>query len=296
MRPRLPLACGLVCLAAAALPAAQVPFRSERTVVSVNVSVRSGNSPVADLTAADFRLTDNGARQSIDAVSIETLPIDLTLVIDTSGSTGAGISRLIAEAASLSRRLRPADRFRLLSIDTLVHELVPLESPAKQSWPRIVPFNGASAVYDAMFAGLVTPVEPDRRHLLIALTDGLDTISALDVSAVRDAAERSDVLLHIVAVSFDAAAAPVPPNWLPRRDVELNALQDAARRTGGDLHPAGQLGPGSLRAVNDAVDDFRSSYVLRYSPTITSPGWHAIDVRVNRRGPSNVRARRGYFR
>ena len=297
MMRRLPIACGVLgMLAAAASGAAQAPFRSERTVVSVNVSVRSGSSPVTDLTAADFRLTDNGVRQSIDAVSIEKLPIDLTLAIDTSGTTGPAISRVLAEAASLSRRLRPADRFRLLAIGTQVQELLPLQSPARQTWPQAVPFNGASAVYDALFAGLVMPVEPDRRHLLVALTDGLDTISALDASAVRDAAERSDVLLHIVAVAFDAAPAPVPPVWQPRSDFEFEALRDAARRTGGDLRTGGQFGPGSLRAVNDAVDDFRSSYVLRYSPSMTSPGWHAIDVRVNRREPLNVRARRGYFR
>lgn len=278
------------------LSAVQEPFRSGRTVVSVNVSVRSGNSPVTGLTTGDFRLSDNGERQNLDAVSIETLPIDVTLVIDTSGSSATGIRRVLAEADGIAGRLRATDRFRVLTIDTLVHEIVPLQPARTHTWPARIPFNGASAVHDALFAGLVTPVEPDRRHLLIALTDGTDTISALDAIAVRDAAERSDVLLHLVSITFDPAPPPVPPNWLPRRDADLGVLTEAARRTGGDFHVGGQLGSGALRAVTAAIEDFRSSYVLRYSPTNASPGWHALEVRVNRGAPWTVRARKGYYR
>ena len=285
-----------LALATLGVAARQEPFRSGRTIVSVNVSVRSGTSPVAGLTAADFRLTDNGARQTIDAVSMETVPIDLTLLIDTSGTTSTSIRRVLGEAEGIARRLRPTDRFRLLSIDTVVHELLPMRNAASHTWPARIPFNGASAVYDALFAGLATPVEPDRRHLLIALTDGVDTISALDAAAVRDAAERSDVLLHIVAVTADAAPPPVPPNWMPRRDADFDVLRDAARRTGGELHGGGQFGPEALRVVSAAMQDFRSSYVLRYSPTDAASGWHALDVRVNRRDPWTTRARRGYFR
>jgi len=298
VRSRHRAACAALLTAAALVhPAnAQPPFRSGRTVVSVNVSVKTANAPVTGLTAADFVLTDNGAAQTIEAVEMETFPIDLTVVLDTSGSTGTGLGRLLAETEALAARLRPSDRFRVLTIDTYVYEAVPLQPAGKVRWPERLPLNGASAVHDALFAGLVTSVDPDRRHLLIALTDGIDTGSALDAAMVREAAQRSDVLLHIVGVTFMPAQAPVPPNWLPRRDLDLDVLQDAARRTGGELHLAGPLGPEAMRAVNAAIDDFRSSYVLRYSPLTTSPGWHALDVRLKTSGNFTIRARQGYFR
>jgi hypothetical protein len=290
-------ACAALLLAAVLVhrTEAQAPFRSNRTVVSVNVSVKDRNAPVPDLTAADFVLTDNGVAQTIEAVGMETFPIDLTVVLDTSGSTGSGIARLLAETEALAGRLRPSDRFRLLTIDTYVHEVVALQSAGRIAWPARIPFNGASAVHDALFAGLVTPVDVDRRHLLIALTDGIDTFSVLDATMVRDAAQRSDVLLHLVGVTFTPAQAPVPPNWLPRRSQDLDVLGDAARRTGGDLHEAGPLGPDAMRAVHAAMDDFRSSYVLRYSPGVTSAGWHKLEVKLKRRGTFTIRARQGYF-
>src|SRR5258708_185849 len=67
--------------------ARQTTFRSTTAVVSVSVSVKRGNAVVANLTAADFALTDNGVPQRVEAVSMESVPVDVTLFLDTSGST-----------------------------------------------------------------------------------------------------------------------------------------------------------------------------------------------------------------
>ena len=82
--------------------------------------------PVSGLGAADFTLKDNGVPQTIDAVVVEAVPIDVTLVVDTSGSAAGAIARLLADAQKISGRLRATDRFRLLTIDTYVHQLLPM--------------------------------------------------------------------------------------------------------------------------------------------------------------------------
>ena len=44
------------------------------------------------------------------------------------------------------------------------------------------------------------------------------------------------------------------------------------------------------------LDEFRTSYVLRYSPTaVPAGGWHEVEVRLNTPGDFQVRARKGYF-
>jgi hypothetical protein len=51
------------------------------------------------------------------------------------------------------------------------------------------------------------------------------------------------------------------------------------------------LGPTFLRALNE----FRTSYVLRYQRTGIEPGWHELSVKVTRSGSYDIRARKGYF-
>jgi hypothetical protein len=105
----------MIALAAAPVLQAQRPvFQSTTSVVTVSVSVKRGNNAVAKLTAGDFALTDNGVAQTVDAVSIESVPIDVTLFLDTSGSTAGKLD----ETPTWKRSFRSCagDRFRLLTI------------------------------------------------------------------------------------------------------------------------------------------------------------------------------------
>ena len=54
----------------------------------------------------------------------------------------------------------------------------------------------------------------------------------------------------------------------------------------------GEISSAFLRAI----DDFRASYVLRFTPeAVPAPGWHELGVRVTRPGTRyTVRARKGY--
>jgi hypothetical protein len=97
---------------------------------------------------------------------------------------------------------------------------------------------------------------------------------------------------------FDPRLAPRYPAdtrnyWLSQLDFDFQALGDAARATGGTVQEFNvrmQL-PTSLR---QALEDLRTSYVLRYAPTGVKPeGWHAIEVRTA--AGHRVRARQGYF-
>jgi hypothetical protein len=53
-------------------------------LVEVDVFVASRDAPVMDLTAEDFEVRDNGVRQEARLVSLDTVGVTATLVIDTS--------------------------------------------------------------------------------------------------------------------------------------------------------------------------------------------------------------------
>jgi len=77
---------------------------------------------------------------------------------------------------------------------------------------------------------------------------------------------------------------------LPRWRQTYGALDASIEQTGGTL----RLVRSGVDGFKEVLDDFRSSYLLRYTPHgVTGGGWHAIDVRVSRPGVT-VRARKGY--
>jgi hypothetical protein len=182
-------AAGLAAGSQAPSPPPQQTFRASTDVVFVDVSVRDRGDQVAGLRAEDFILTDNGVRQRVESVEAAAVPIDLTVVVDVSGNPRrpwqkrVPVSRKAAdvddEVRQVATLLRSGDRLRAIAIDTRVQQMFPfvaMPSPVI----RQVEFDGLGAVYDTMMTALLQPVEPARRHVVIARTKGVDTVSSVD--------------------------------------------------------------------------------------------------------------------
>jgi VWFA-related protein len=264
--------------------AQQSTFRAFADAVSVDVSVKTGRVPVAGLTTADFEVRDNGVAQQLDAVSIEAVPIDVTLAVDLSGSVVPNVKAFKSDVEKFVAMLRPADRVRIVSFSSDVREDVPMQQPTGVLRTDWTDMGGATALNDGLLYALLWPETPDRRHLVIAFTDGMDTYSTVPNESIPAIAGRVEAVLHAVLVQPSG----------PRVDLyqgSLDALREAARRTGGETHRLS-------RAIDDftqIVADFRASYVLRYTPKgVDRGGWHTLAVRVTRPGAFNVRARAGY--
>jgi hypothetical protein len=318
-RPRTLAACTLTLAVAIGLtrPVAQngqqppVPvFRSSSTVVTANVSVKRRNRPVAGLTAADFAVTDNGVPQRVERVSFEQVPIDATIVIDVSGSTSAIVDDIHDDTKHILSLLRPVDRARVLVIDSGIYELLPLQAiGSRVTLPPEPMIGGMSSVRDAILAGLITHPDPERRRLVVALTDADDTKSITEASSIYDVARRSDTVLHIVFMKATVAARGAGPSSVtplafmrpPQTPDERKLLFDAAVMTGGAVHgvTAGDVVTHKVNAVatfRKVFEEFRQSYVLQYQPeNVPETGWHDLVVNVTGVDAKGVRARKGYF-
>ena len=301
--------CAAVVVAAAALAAAvaaagqqrQRPvFRAVGALVTVEVQVRDGNRLVPGLTAADFEVRDKGVPQTVEMLDVESLPIDLTLVVDVSGSVRPIIEELRVYTRESAAALRVDDRFRLITFSSEIREITPLMPAAEAAPVETIAIEAATSIVDAAVAALLRTRERDRRQIVVLFTDGMETNSALDVAALDIVAKRSDTVLHVFIVRQPMAdwltLAWHPANsrwhWLSRVEMPIRELSAAAHATGGALQVLNvrtQL-PALLRRT---LEEFRTSYVLRYAPTgVASDGWHTIDVRAK---GHTVRARPGYF-
>jgi len=276
---------------------AQAVFRTRTDLVAISASVKRGNAPVANLNAADFRLTDNSVPQSIDAVTIESVPLDVTLFMDTSGSTAGALDRMKKNVIAIAAMLRPDDKFRLLTIGLSVDVPVPWQRAGAPIALDVKAVPGISLVYDALFVALTHRPEAGRRHLIVAMTDGEDCGSLLDGARVFDASARTEAVLHWIYVSsggdFDPNAVGA---WCTPTDArEVDFVGQSATRTGGDLHRS-RFGDPAVRTFAQILDEFRQSYVLRYSPQgVPGKGWHAVTVHVPAQPALTIKARSGYF-
>jgi VWFA-related protein len=263
----------------------QTVFRSRSDIVVIDVAVTDGRSPVTTLTRDDFDLRDNGVGQTILDFDRGTLPLDVTLTIDISGSMTkakrAAVERAIAQ---VSAALLPADRGAVLTFGAGVTEAAPLRHAPIAADLSLI--GRGTSVFDALLLSLVAAPSLHRRQLTVFMTDGDDTTSLFDQRTVLDTAEHTVAQVSFVLLRGGGADA----------DRAVRAAFDRiARATGGrvlEIDADEQLSGAFLQTITD----FRQSYILRYAPAgVPESGWHDVTVTTSS-GKYQVRARRGYWR
>ncbi len=280
----------LVVLAAPVLLGAQsVPtFRSSVDLVTVGVSVRDHNAPVTGLKASDFSIKDNGVPQEIVDISYETVPVDVTVALDISQSvTGELLDRMRRGVGMLAADLLDADRLKLLTFNNRVRRLLDFDGnrAVAQSALTGTTAGGRTSLLDALAVALMAPIHQERRHLVIVFSDGIDTGSVTDRPTLLALARQAGTTVTFVLPAGGAMGPEAP----------LRKYYDQiASETGGLVVPmlrVDDLGPTFTRVFAD----FRSSYVLHFSPKGVNPaGDHTLEVQVPKRGGVEIRARRSY--
>jgi VWFA-related protein len=161
--------------------------------------------------------------------------------------------------------------------------------------------GGATALYDALGAALMSLPSNGRPQLVFAVSDGADTLSFLSANQVVSLAGGSGASLYVTVVRQPPQPQPGAARRMFTGPVSkqvmwaIERLREAAARTGGLLfeHPA-ETALASL--FDQAAADFRTSYLLSFTPRgVAREGWHDLEVRTT--DPRHtVRARRGYQR
>jgi hypothetical protein len=238
------------------------------------------------------------------------------LLIDTSESvSGALQESLRAGVHQLAAALKSDDRVRLIAVSHAL-QLMPESEPAQLASVRLPDPRGGTSLYDGLALALIRPGPADRRHLIMAFTDGRDTTSITAPSALLPLSRASDAVAYIVAAGSGptttiqepagligdvfSAARSLPRTVsvpLTREHVDPEGtLGEVASTTGGDLLllPEHRSLAGSFARI---LSDFRTSYVLTYGPAgVKAGGWHELKISVRRPGRYEVRARKGYSR
>src|SRR5919108_3796608 len=162
-------------------------------LVNVFVTVTDDHgAPVANLKKENFTLQEDGREQKVSVFDRESaLPLSIVLAIDTSLSTRRDLPLELQSARRFADTiLRPVDALALYSFSEVVSEVVPFTSDIKTIDRGVdrIRLGSATALYDALYLGAQALDRRQGRKVLVAITDGGDTVSKVDYKEALRAA------------------------------------------------------------------------------------------------------------
>lgn len=272
-------------------------LRSEVNIQTVNVQVKDkSGKDVRGLTANDFAVRENGARQKIAFFDPGTGPVTIAVLVDSSVSVSENGKLGSAEqiAAQFMRVARSGDDIYAMDFTewTGAFERLTAEQ-LRNPGPVTVPSaaGSGSAVYDAIATAIChLRHSKNPRQAIIVITDGIDEHSRLTLDELIALVRSQRAQLFMIGLhsrpelGFRGRMEPkirlVTGQDIDNPDVVFSRL---AKETGAEnFVPNSQHGlQDALKAVSDMLD---SEYTLAYYPPPTARKLRKIDVTVNRHG------------
>jgi VWFA-related protein len=299
-------------------PEATIRTNVPLVLVPVTVTDRKGNF-IDGLTADDFTVADEGARQKIRLDTSDTVlaPVSLVVAVQSSGISVTELQR-INRVGSMIQPLVIGDRGQaaVVAFDTEVRvfqdftsDSSKIRSAFEQIEPRTIK---QGKLIDAIAEGVrMLQTRPEgRRRVMLVLGESRDRGSKMKLADGIEVAQRASVIVYFATYSAQKSAwtarpenaPPMPggPDYLGAitelgRLGKTNAADAFARATGG-RHLAFLTQKTLEEAISRTGEEIHSQYLLSFVPAASEKqGFHHIDVFVPSRQDAVIRTRPGYW-
>ena len=255
---------GSCCVRGASDEKPQYTIRSDVRLVLLDVGVKNPHGGfVAGLTAANFRVFDNGRPQPITVFDSGDAPVTVGILLDESSSMANKRGGVIAAALSLIGQSNPRDQVSILHFNENVQRGLPDSmlfsdniDQLRAALSRALP-QGRTALYDAVILAL-EQLELGRagRKTLVLISDGEDTASTHKRRDMVELVERSLATIYTIGL-----IDPDDPDRNP------GVLEQLAHISGGEAFFPYDLG--DLQAACRAIArEMRTRYTLGYVPPV----------------------------
>jgi Ca-activated chloride channel homolog len=275
--------------------AAQQPqgptFKGGTQVVSLFVTVQDAQKRlVPDLTQQDFEVTDNEKPQAITYFDNSIHPINVVVMLDTSGSMTLTIDLLKRAAEQFLIRLLPDDKAKVGAFNDKIQMGAHFSSNRDQlvSEVRDLDYGNGTRLWDAVGASLDELKNMDGRRVILVFTDGDDTASKISLGRVIERGRAEEVMIYAIGLEsryFDGQRMV--------KSKPDSGLRKIADETGGgyfELTRADDLAP----TFTKIAQELHSQYVIGFSPTLLDNKIHKLAVKMKQPGLV-PRARRSYL-
>jgi VWFA-related protein len=175
-----------------------------KILVKVPVSVADRDQRyVTGLKKNDFRLYQDGVEQKIASFSTIVEPINVALLLDTSGSTKDTLGKIKESAADFLALLDGQDKCLIATFDSQVRVLNTLTDDHKLLKSLLDQIQTAEKNGSVLFDALENVAQKsfvgvEGRKMIIVLSDGKDFGSSISKSELVSRLEESDVPIYSI--------------------------------------------------------------------------------------------------
>jgi Ca-activated chloride channel homolog len=190
-----------------------IRLRADEVLLNVTIADPYGRQ-ATDLGKEEFIVAEDGKRQDIASFLISSVPVNVVLMLDASGSIVSEINSLRDAAMKFVEQLGPEDKLSVLEFHTKVELIQDWTSKADEvrhalSWrfkPGMVMTKdghfeqGSTSLYDAVYATAEEQLSKVQgRKAIIILTDGDDTSSKVTYDQALASMVRSGAVVYVVS-------------------------------------------------------------------------------------------------
>jgi len=271
---------------------AQIRVSTQTVPLYVTVT-DSAKRIIPDLVREDFEVYDNGKLQALTNFDNQVTPINVVVMLDTSGSMTLALDLVKQAAEEFILRLLPDDRAKVGAFNDKLEVKPQSGLPFTNNRDQLIRYLGdldfgyPTRLYDAVDYGINELKTVDGRKVVLVFTDGEDTASRVDSGDVTERSRIEEVMVYSVGLENEFVNGGQRVRTRPDRG--LRRLSD---ETGGGffmLKKKDELGPTFTRIAQE----LHSQYVMGFTPETLDNKIHKLEVRLKRPGMT-ARARKSY--
>lgn len=259
--------------------------------IPVSVTDEEGNF-IKDLRGEDFILLEDDQEQEIKEIKLETRPLTVGLVMDSSGSMKPYISSARNAAKTFLDTVRMEDRVFVVAFNDNIELLKDFEGGVEETKEAIddIRPQGSTMLYAGLYFSLEKVKYLREKKVIILLSDGKDESIGLrnpydlelSMKLIAQEAKRNETSVYAIAFRLSDVVA----------ETELNELVE---ETGGRIFRASDT-EGMIEAYEKIAEELKSQYLLSYvsSNHENDGSWRQIKLSVKGK-EYQVRTRKGYY-
>ncbi len=241
---------------------------------------------ITDLQRENFTIFEDQKEQKILEFYLEDRPINMAILLDTSGSMRDAMAEIHLAAGSFVETLRPEDQALIIDFDERVFLIQDLTSSHEELKEAITTTEaiGGTALYDALHAAYRKLRDLEGRKALILLSDGSDTTSQLGYKTILEEAKINNIM--IFGIGMGSAFSDSSNRRVLKELSEVTGGRSFFIKKSEDL-------AGIYQRI---AAELRTQYFVTYSTGVKEWDGHWVKLKVSSAVSTHkVRARRGFF-